>query len=205
MRSSRAAYGFICAAALLAAGCAQQPLYTEPYPSVQLTPLATPQVVTLTVRYFKDGKRDVDQEQALGKALTARIDAAGVFKVTPPSDGNLPRLEIEVNNASGDETPTLLGGLSATVGHVLVSQPEFTPQGRRSVRKLRAEISYTPYGGPAQSHVYTSRLITITNNTQEPTDLVPVKEPGQVELTLVGNDLDRFTAEYAQAQTAPTH
>jgi hypothetical protein len=205
MRPSRALYPCISAVTLLAAGCAQQPLYTEPYLSVQPTPLATPQTLTLTLHYFKDGKRDVDQEQAMGKALAARIDAAGVFKVVPPSDGNLPRLQIEVNNASGDESQTLLGGLSASVGHVLVSQPEFTPQGRRSVRKLRAEISYTPYGGSAQSHVYTSRLITITNNTQEPTDLVPVKEPGSVELTLVGNDLDRFTADYSQAQTAPAH
>lgn len=194
-----------CAVGFLLSACAQQPLYTEPYPTVAPAPLATPQIVQFTVHYSKDGTRDVKQEQVLSQALSPRIEAAGVFKVTPPSDGNLPRLAIVVSNAAGDEPQTLLGGLSATVGHVLVSQPEFTPQGRRSVRKLRVEISYTPYGRPAQDHVYMSKLVSVTNNTQEPTDLVPLKDPGNAELALVANDLERFSAEFSQAQAAPAH
>ena len=47
---------------------------------------------------------------------------------------------------------------------------------------------------------YASPIVTVTNNTQDPTDLVPLQDRKHAEATLIANDLNLFMAEFAKAQ-----
>lgn len=195
----RAATMWLCLAALFAAGCAATPVYTEPYTSLPAVTLASPLPVSLKLSYTVDGKHDGKHEQGLTTALSDSLNQGGAFKTdAQPSEGTL---EIAINNdKSTGGTRSLLKGIGATIGHVLVSEPEFTPEGRRTVRDLHVTITYTPPGGAVINHDYTSKLVSVTNNTQEPTDLVPLQDTKYPELSLVENDLNDFAAELAKSQ-----
>lgn len=183
--------------ALVLAACAQQPLYTPSYtaaPAVSLTP---PLPVTLALTYSKDGKREAKREQEL-IAQVRDLLAAGQSFQPVDSAGSAGTLTVAVEDNATTKHRSLLATLSATLGHLLIGQPEFTPEGRRTARALDVDVSYTPAGGAAQSQIYTSALVTVTNNTQEPTDLVPVPDRAHAELALIGNDLNLFAAGLAK-------
>ena len=132
-------------------------------------------------------------------ALADSLAEAGTFQpvALALADG---KLEITVDDAAGTPKKSMLAGFAATVGHVLVSEPEFTPQGRRTPRELQVHISYTPTVGEALEHAYANTLVTVTNNTQSPTDLVPMQDRKHAELALIGNDLNAFAAELGKGQ-----
>jgi hypothetical protein len=189
------------AVGLLLAACAQQPLYTPPYtaaPAVSLTP---PLPVTLAVTYSRDGKRDAKREQELTAQVHDLLAAGQSFQPVAAA-GSTGTLTVAVEDNATTKHRSLLATLSATLGHLLIGQPEFSPEGRRTARALDVDVSYTPAGGAAQSQIYTSALVTVTNNTQEPTDLVPVPDRAHAELALIGNDLNLFAAGLAQPQAA---
>ena len=188
MRLKGIPFLLLCVAALFALGCAQQPIYTTPFTSAAPVTLTPPLAVTLSVTYSKDGQRDAKREQELTVQLTEALASSAAFKL---EDG------------ATTKHKSLLGSISVSVGHLLVSQQEFTPEGRRTVRVLDVDIAYTPNGGTVQTEAYASPLVTITNNTLEPTDLVPMPDRKRAELTLIGNDLNSFAAELAKAQAAP--
>jgi hypothetical protein len=188
-------------AGLLLAACAQQPLYTPPYTSAPAVALASPLPVTLTVTYSKDGKRDAKREQELTAQLREQLAAGQAFRPVQGADG-VGALTVAVEDNATTKHRSLLATLSAALGHLLIGQPEFTPQGRRTARALDVDISYTPDGAAAQNQIYTSALVTVTNNTQEPTDLVPVQDRSHAELALIGNDLNLFAAGLAKPQGA---
>ena len=184
---------------LLASGCAQPEVYTEPYTTVEPVALTAPLAVTLSVSYAMDGKPNPQRAGEIQAALAAGLDKGGAFKMAEPgSTGGL--LAITVHDGPSATKGSFLAGFTASVGHALVSQPEFTPQGRRTARDLEVEISYTPAGGQAQDHSYVNRLVTITNNTQEPTDLVPMHDRKYAELAFIGNDLNAFAQALAKGQ-----
>jgi hypothetical protein len=187
--------GLLTAASLLAA-CAQQPLYTSPYTDAPPVVLAVPLPVSLGVTYSKDGKRDAKREQELAAQLAAALAAGRAFRPVADADA-AGKLMIQVEDNATTKHRSLLATLSATLGHLLIGQPEFTPEWRRSARALDVDISYTPSAGSPQSQIYTNALVTVTNNTQEPTDLVPVQDRPHAELALIGNDLNSFAAGLA--------
>ena len=186
---------------LLLAACAQQPLYTPPYTSAPPVSLTPPLPVTLAVTYSKDGKRDAKREQELASQLRDLLASSQGFQPVTGA-GGAGTLTVAVEDNATTKHRSLLATLSATLGHLLIGQPEFTPEGRRTARALDVDISYTPSGGTAQGQIYTSALVTVTNNTQEPTDLVPVPDRAHAELALIGNDLNLFAAGLAQTQAA---
>ena len=195
MRFTGTTHVFLMSAlALLASGCAQPEVYTEPYTTIEPVALTAPLPVTLTVTYASDGKPNPQRAGEIQAALLASLDKSGAFKSagTETAGG---RLEITVQDLPGTAKGSLLAGFTASVGHVLVSQPEFTPQGRRTVRELQVQISYIPADGTRLDQAYPSKLVTVTNNTQEPTDLVPLQDRKHAELTLIENDLNGFAAE----------
>lgn len=184
---------------LLLGACAQQPLYTAPYTTAPAVTLAAPLPVMLSVTYSKDGKRDAKREQELTAQLTAALAAGQAFRPVASADA-AGVLAVAVEDNATTKHRSLLATLSAALGHLLIGQPEFSPEGRRTARALDVDISYTPKGAAAQSQIYTSALVTVTNNTQEPTDLVPVPDRAHAELALIGNDLNLFAAGLAKPQ-----
>jgi hypothetical protein len=184
---------------LLLAACAQQPVYTPPYTSAPAVTLAAPLPVTLAVTYSKDGKRDAKREQELTSQLSAALAAGQAFRPVADADAS-GKLVIQVEDNATTKHRSLLATLSAVLGHLLIGQAEFTPEGRRTARALDVDISYTPNGAAIQSQIYTSALVTVTNNTQEPTDLVAVPDRAHAELALIGNDLNLFAAGLAKPQ-----
>lgn len=189
----------LAGAALTAAACAQQPVYTQPYTSAPAATFATPLPVTLAVTYTRDGKADPKRAQELTAALGDSLAAGGGFKPAAAGQSG-DRLEVSVeDNASARKS--LLAGFTATIGHLMVGGAEFTPQGRRTLRELAVEIHYTPGSGAPLERDYASPIVTITNNTQDPTDLVPLQDRQHAEITLIANDLNLFMAEYAKGQT----
>jgi hypothetical protein len=190
-------------AAIVLAACVQQPLYTLPYSNAAPVALATPLPVSLSVTYSKDGKRDAKREQELVAQLGAALSAGQTFKPVADADA-AGKLTIQVEDNSTTKHVSFLGTLSAMLGRVFIGQADFTPQGRRSARALDVDIGYTPNGGSAQTQAYTTALVTVTNNTQEPTDLVPVQDRPHAELALIGNDLNLFAANMAKPQGSST-
>lgn len=188
--------------AILASGCAQPGIYAEPYTRVEPAALAAPLPVALTVSYGKDGKPDPKRATEIQAALTANLADGGDFQPVAATEAG-GKLEISVADVSGSPKKSFLAGISATVGHALVSQPEFSPQGRRTARELQVHISYTPAAGSALERAYANTLVTVTNNTEEPTDLVPLQDRKHAELALIGNDLNAFAAELGKSQTPP--
>ena len=191
------------AALSLLVACVQQPLYTPPYTRAPVVALAPPLPVTLVVTYGKDGKPDAQREQELAGQLRDLLSAGQSFQ---PVTGAVAAgtLTVSVEDNATTKHVSLLAGLSAMLGHLFIGQADFTPQGRRTARALDVDISYTPAGGTAQNQVYTSALVTVTNNTQEPTDLVPVQDRKHAELALIGNDLNQFAAGLApRAPSSP--
>jgi hypothetical protein len=184
---------------LLLAACAQQPLYTPPYTSAPAVALTAPLPVTLAVTYSKDGKRDAKREQELTAELRELLAAGQAFRPVQAADG-AGALTVAVEDNATTKHRSLLAALSATLGHLLIGQPEFTPEGRRTARALDVDISYTPNGAAVQNQIYTSALVTVTNNTQEPTDLVAMPDRAHAELALIGNDLNLFAAGLAKPQ-----
>ncbi|HEV2110004.1 MAG TPA: hypothetical protein VGT99_01515 [Gammaproteobacteria bacterium] len=190
-----------CAAALAATACAQQPIYTQPYTTAPSAAFAAPLPVTLTVTYATDGKPNLKRAQELQTALTDSLTEGGGFKPAAPGEV-AGRLEIMVEDKPATARKTGFAGFAVSVGHVLASEPEFSPQGRRTVRDLQVQIRYTPASGAPLERSYESPLVTVTNNTQDPTDLVPVQDRRHAEPMLIGNDLNMFMAEFAQSQPA---
>ena len=157
--------------------------------------------VALTVTYATDGKPNPKRAQELVAALTDSLAEGGGFKPAAPGE-TAGRLEITVEDKPATAKKTGFAGFAVSVGHVLASEPEFTPQGRRTVRDLQVQIRYTPATGAPLERSYESPLVTVTNNTQDPTDLVPMQDRKHAEPTLIGNDLNMFMAEFAQNQPA---
>ena len=190
--------------AVLLAACAQQPVYTLPYSSAPAVILAQELPVTLAVTYTRDGKHDPKREQELGTQLRDLLAAGQSFKVVGSGDA-IGTLTVAVGDNATTQHRSLFAGFSAMLGHLFIGQPEFTPEGRRTARALDVDISYAPSNGSTQSQVYTSAVLTITNNTQEPTDLVSMPDRKHAELALIGNDLNLFAADLAkpQEQTKP--
>ena len=180
--------------ALALAACAGQPVYTQPYAAAPPPAFAVPIPVTLTVSYTTDGKPDPKRAQELEAALTAVLEAGGGFK---PVAGQGERLEIGVEDNSTAKR-SLLAGFTAVMGHLILGGAEFTPQGRRTLRELAVEIHYVPVNGAPLERDYASPIVTITNNTQDPTDLVPLQDRKHAEVTLIANDLNLFMAEFAK-------
>lgn len=202
MRFAEASLILVGACSLLASGCAQPDIYAEPYTTVEPVALAAPMPVTLTVSYAKDGKPNPKRAAEIQAALTDSLSKAGTFQpVAAAQSGD--KLEIMVDDVSAAPKKSMFAGITASVGHVLVSEPEFTPQGRRTPRELQVHISYIPATGNAQDHAYANTLVTVTNNTQEPTDLVPMQDRKHAELALIDNDLNAFVAELGKSQTPP--
>lgn len=185
--------------AMLLAACAQQPVYIPPYSSAPAVSLAQPLNVTLAVTYTRDGKRDPKREQELGAQLRDLLAAGQSFKASGSSDAS-GTLTIAVEDNATTKHRSLFAGFSAMLGHLFIGQPEFTPEGRRTARALDVDISYAPSNGSTHSQVYTSAVLTITNNTQEPTDLVSMPDRKHAELALIGNDLNLFAADLAKPQ-----
>lgn len=188
---------FIAAAVLTA--CAQQPIYTLPYNSAPPVSLTAPLPVTLTVTYTHEGKRDTKREQELAAQLHDLLAAGQSFQPVQGAAG-AGTLTVAVEDKSTSKPLSLLGTLSLALGHVFLSQTEFTPEGRRTVRALDVAISYAPSTGTAQNQTFSSALVSVTNNTQEPTDLVPMPDRKHAELTLISNDLNLFAAGLAKPQ-----
>ncbi|HEY1774049.1 MAG TPA: hypothetical protein VGH91_12755 [Gammaproteobacteria bacterium] len=183
----------ICFTVLGLAACAQAPVYTAPYTTIAPVTLTPPLLVTLDVSYAKDGKPDTKRAQELSAQLRDALAQGNAFR---PADAGaaVGALSIELDDAATTTKSNLWGTLSADVGHLLVAQPEFSPQGRRSARLFKVMIRYTPVGGSAVSHDYSNPIVTVTNNTQDPTDLVPMQDRKHAELTFIGNDLNDFAA-----------
>lgn len=192
--ATRLSTAFILGLALIA--CAQQPLYTPPYTSAPAVSLTPPLPVTLAVTYSRDGKPDAKRAQALAAELHDLLAAGQSF--SPVGSAAAGTLTIAVEDNATTKHLSLFAGFSAMLGRLFIGQAEFTPQGRRTARALDVDIHYAPGSGAAQSQVYTSALVTITNNTQEPTDLVLMPDRDHAELTLIGNDLNLFAAELAK-------
>lgn len=185
---------------MLFAACAQQPVYTLPYSSAPAVSLAAPLPVTLTVTYSHDGKRDTKREQELAVQLHDLLTAGQAFRVAGNADA-AGTLSITVGDNATTQHRSLFAGFSAMLGHLFIGQAEFTPQGRRTARALDVDIRYAPGGsGNEQTQIYTNALVTITNNTQEPTDLVSMQDRKHAELALIGNDLNLFAAVLAKSQ-----
>ena len=181
---------------LLLAACAQQPLYTPPYSSAPPVALTPPLPVNLVVTYARDGKRDAKREQELTAQVHDFLMAGQSFQ--PVQGTAAGTLTVAVEDNATTKHRSLFAAFSALLGHLFIGQAEFTPEGRRTARALDADISYAPAGGATQNQVYTSALVTVTNNTQEPTDLVPMPDRSHAELALIGNDLNMFAATLAK-------
>jgi hypothetical protein len=183
------------------AACAQTPVYTAPYTTLAPVTLEPPLLVTLDVSYAKDGKPDTKRAQELSAQLHDALAQGGAFR---PADGGAAAgtLSIELEDAAVTAKSSLWGTLSADVGHLLVAQPEFSPQGRRTARQFKVSIRYTPVAGMAVSHDYSNPIVTVTNNTQDPTDLVPMQDRKHAELAFISNDLNGFAADMAHPATA---
>ncbi|MFI4921807.1 MAG: hypothetical protein ACHQAZ_09235 [Gammaproteobacteria bacterium] len=181
----------ICFTMLGLAACAQTPVYTAPYTTVPPVTLDPPLLVSFDVSYAKDGKADTKRAQELSAQLHDALAQGSAFR---PADAGVAAgvLSIEVEDAAISTKSSLLGTLSAEVGHLLVSQPEFSPQGRRSARLFKVTIRYAPTGAAAVSHDYSNAIVTVTNNTQDPTDLVPMQDRKHAELAFIENDLNDF-------------
>lgn len=186
--------------ALLVGACAQQEVYTDPYASVEPQAGAAPLPVTLSLSFTVDGKPDAKRRQEILADLGAAVEASGSFKVVEAATA-VGGLKVSVDDNKGSPKSSFLGTLGASVGHVLVSEPEFTPKGRRTARELHVEISFVPTGGTAIDQSYSAKLITVTNNTQDPTDLVSLHDRRHAELALIGNDLNGFAALMAKDRT----
>lgn len=191
----------VCVAALSA--CAQQPVYTQPYVTAPPVAFAAPLSVTLTVSYTTDGKPDPKRAQELQAMLVDVFNAGNGFK--PAAAGQAgDRLEVDVeDNATAKKS--LLAGFTATIGHLILGGAEFTPQGRRTLRELGVEIHYVPANGAPLDRDYASPIVTITNNTQDPSDLLPLQDRKHAEATLIANDLNLFMAEFAKVSSPAAH
>ena len=181
---------------LLLAACAQQPLYTPPYSSAPPVALTPPLPVNLVVTYARDGKRDAKREQELTSQLHDFLAAGQSFQ--PVQSAAAGTLTVAVEDNATTKHRSLFAAFSALLGHLFIGQAEFTPEGRRTARALDVDVNYAPGAGAAQSQVYTNALVTVTNNTQEPTDLVPMPDRAHAELTLIGNDINQFAAGLAK-------
>ena len=177
--------------------CAQQPVYTQPYVTAPAAAFAAPLPVTLTVSYATDGKPDPKRAQELQALLVDALNVGSGFK--PAAAGQAgDRLEVDVeDNATAKKS--LLAGFTAVIGHLILGGAEFTPQGRRTLRELAVEIHYVPANGAPLQRDYASPIVTITNNTQEPSDLVPLQDRKHAEAMFIANDLNLFMAELAKA------
>lgn len=202
MRLMGARHILIVLAAVLVAACAEQPVYTEPYTSLEPQAGATPLPVTLNLSFTVDGKPDTKRRQEILADLGAAVEASGAFKVVDAAAA-VGELKIAVDDNKGGSKSSFLGTIGASVGHVLVSEPQFTPKGRRTARELRVEISFVHTGGTAIDQSYMAKLITVTNNTQDPTDLVSLHDRRHAELALIGNDLNGFAALMAKDRSGP--
>src|SRR5579859_8207853 len=191
MRFAAASSILICAVALLNSGCAQPEVYTEPYVTLAPVDFTPPIPVTLKVTYSKDGKADPRKALDIQTTLADALGKGPTFRPVDPASA-AGSLEITVGDTAGTGKKSVLAGITASVGHVLVSEQEFSPQGRRTARTLEVSIRYTPASGPVTVQAYTSALVTVTNNTQEPTDLVPLQDRTHAELVLIENDLNGF-------------
>jgi hypothetical protein len=183
------------------AACAQTPVYTAPYTTLAPVTLEPPLLVTLDVSYAKDGKPDTKRAQELSAQLHDALAEGGTFR---PADGAAAAgtLSIELEDAAVTAKSSLWGTLSADVGHLLVAQPEFSPQGRRTARQFMVSIRYTPVAGMPVSHDYSNPIVIVTNNTQDPTDLIPMQDRKHAELAFISNDLNGFAADMAHPATA---
>ena len=188
--------------ALLTAACVQPEVYTEPYTSFGPQPYAQSLPVTVVLVFTVDGKPAAKRKQEIAADLPAVVDRTGAFKV---ADATMAKgvLTLAVDDGQGKSKGSFLAGIRASIGHVLVSEPEFTPQGRRTVRELNVDIRYAPADGAPFAKAYVAKLVTITNNTQEPTDLISLHGRKHAELALIGNDLDAFAAALAKSRPAP--
>jgi len=193
----------ICFTALGMVACVQAPVYTPPYSTLAPVTLDPPLAVTLSVSYTKDGKADAKRSQELSAQLLETLAQGGAFRSADTATA-VGALSIEVEDDAVTAKTSLLGALSADVGHLLVSQPEFTPQGRRTARLFKVTIRYTPTGGAAVAHDYSNPIVTVTNNTQEPTDLVPLQDRKHAELAFIGNDINAFAAQFAHPAAVTT-
>lgn len=200
MRCMKSWRVLIILAAALVAACAQQEVYTEPYASIEPQAGAAPLPVTLSLSFSVDGKPDAKRRQEILADLGDTVEATGAFKVVDPAAAT-GELKIAVDDNKGTAKTSFLGTIGATVGHVLVSEPEFTPQGRRTTREFGVTISYTPAGGAVFDQSYSAKLITVTNNTRDPTDLVSLHDRPHAELALIGNDLNGFAAALAKSRS----
>lgn len=182
-------------AAAVVTACAQPEIYTEPYVSVGPTAYVTPLPVRLITTFSVDGKPNAKRRQEVLAGLGRVVDASGAFKIVDAAAGEL---TVAVDDSRVKTNRSFLGTLSASVGHVLISQPEFTPEGRRTARELHVTITYAPAMGTVFEKAYTAKLITVTNNTQDPTDLVSLHDRRHAELALISNDLNGFAAVLAK-------
>lgn len=191
----------ICFTVMGLAACAQTPVYTAPYTTLAPVTLEPPLLVTLDVSYAKDGKPDTKRAQELSAQLHDALAEGGTFR---PADGAAAAgtLSIELEDAAVTAKSSLWGTLSADVGHLLVAQPEFSPQGRRTARQFMVSIRYTPVAGMPVSHDYSNPIVIVTNNTQDPTDLIPMQDRKHAELAFISNDLNGFAADMAHPATA---
>lgn len=186
--------------ALLATACAQQPVYTQPYVTAEAAAFAAPLPVSLSLTYATDNKPNPKRAQELQAALSDALSSGSGFKPAAPGEQAGGKLEISVEDNAAGAKRSKLAGFTATMGHLLVGGAEFTPQGRRSMRELAVEIRYTPANGAALDRDYACPIVTITNNTQDPTDLVALQDRKHAETTLIANDLNLFMAEFAKGQ-----
>ena len=191
----------ICITVLGVVACAQTPVYTPPYTTLAPVTLDPPILVTLNVSYMKDGKPDAKRAQELSAQLRDALTQGGAFR-TVDAGSAAATLSISLEDDATTGKLSFLGTLSADVGHLLVSQPEFSPQGRRTARLFKVTLRYTPTGGAALSRDYSNPIVTVTNNTQEPTDLVPLQDRKHAELSFISNDLNAFAAELAHPPAA---
>ena len=203
MRIPALALTSLCLATLFAGGCAQPVVYTEPFVTVDAASLSQPLAVSLDVTYTKDGKRDGKREQELKTSLRTALSQGRAFRVVDDASST-GRLSLSLQDVAEGQTHTLLGAISASVGHVFAGQQEFTPQGRRTARDLHLEIRYVPGAGAPLDQSYMSKLVTVTNNTQDPTDLVPLQDRKHAELILIENDLNAFAAGLVKSPAPAT-
>lgn len=185
------------AAALALSACAQQPVYTQPYVLTPPAAFAASLPVNLKVSYTTDGKANPKRAQELEAALSDSLTAGSGFK--PAAAGETGgQLEVSIEDNAAGTRRSLLAGFTAAIGHLFLGGAEFTPQGRRTMRELAVEIRYTPASGTPLEREYASPIVSITNNTQEPSDLVPMQDRNHAEATLVVNDLNLFMTEFAK-------
>src|SRR5579871_3275000 len=106
---------------LLLAACAQQPVYTPPYPSAPPVSLTPPLPVTLVVSYARDGKPDAKRAQELTSQLHDLLAAGQSFQPVEKADG-VGALTVTVEDNSTTKHLSLLATFSAMLGHLFIGQ-----------------------------------------------------------------------------------